>query len=1020
MNLIDLSIRRPVFAWVLMFAMIVFGAISMNRMATSQLPDIDFPIINVSVNYDGAAPEVVESELIDPIEARLLAIEGIKEMRSQANQGSGSVTLEFDINRNVDVALQEVQSALSQLRLPAGIDPPIISKKNPEEDPIVIISISGKADLKDMLAWSDRYLLDQLRFLPGVGEVSVGGFSDRNLRVWLDPKKLDKFELTITDVINALNAQHVESAAGQFTEKLRELRVRWLGEASNIEEVKKIRILKRGGDRVVGRKIYIGDVADVQDGLSDIRRIARVNGQEAIGIQIRKQRGTNEVEVAKSVEKKLREIKGNFPKGYEYKVIVDYTRSTEATVDLTIEKLWVAACITIVICFLFLGSLQAAFNILFSIPTSIVGTFTIIYFAGFTLNLFTLLALTLSISIVVDDAIMLLENIVRHYRMGKDSITAASDGAKEVLPAAIAATMAVVAVFLPVVFMDGIIGKFFFQFGVTMCACVLLSLLEAVTITPMRAAALLSSEPKISKFEHYLDKLFDRFNARYRRMLELTLKWKWAVVISSVSFFILSLFLVAKVRQEFVPLQDQDLIIMSAQTKPGMSLDATSNAAIEIETILKKNQNVAGYLVSVGGGPGASTVNQMFVPIILKPRAEREMGHIQIMEILRAEFKSLKGVKITLRDNSARNLSSGRQNPIGINLRGPDLDILDAKSKELISRLEKENLGVDLDSNFRKGIPELILKPNREAMAERGVTVADVGNILTAGIGSVRQGRFTFDGKRYDIRFKILDEAIKTAEDFKHLYVRNNAGLLVPMSEIVTITEGKAIQGISRVNRQRAISVFGNLAPGQSQSRVLDRAKAIATEILPPGYSYALEGASAGFASSFASLSSALSIGILVAFLILAVQFNSFVHPWAVLIALPFSVTGALVSLWLFGASVNLFSFIGLIVLMGISKKNSIMLVEFTNQVREKTKKSVKESLLEACPVRLRPILMTSAATVAAAAPLIIGHGIGAETRLPMGLSIIGGTIVSTLLTLFVVPALYLILSPLESKPKKL
>ena len=1019
MNLIDLSIRRPVFAWVLMFALIVFGAISVNRMGISQLPDVDFPIINVSFNYDGAAPEVVESELIDPIEERLLAIEGITDMRSQAKQGSGSVTLEFDINRNVDVALQEVQSALSQLRLPAGIDPPIIKKQNPEEDPIVIISISGKAELKDLLAWSDSYLLDQLRFLPGVGEVSVGGFSDRNLRIWIDTKKINQYELTITDVVNALKAQHVESAAGQFTEKLRELRVRWLGEASTIDEVKNIRILKRGNDRVFGKQLVIGDVATIEDGLSDIRRIARVDGRPAIGIQIRKQRGTNEVEVAKMVREKLNEIKGNFPKGYEYQVIVDYTQSTKATVDLTIEKLWVAAIITIIICFLFLGSFQAALNILFSIPTSIVGTFTIIYFAGFTLNLFTLLALTLSISIVVDDAIMLLENIVRHYRMGKDSMTAASDGAKEVLPAAIAATLAVVAVFLPVVFMDGIIGKFFFQFGVTMCACVLLSLLEAVTITPMRAAALLSSEPKVSRFEHYLDESFEKVGDRYRKMLATTLKWKYSVVLSSVAFFVLSLFLIAKVRQEFVPLQDQNLIIMSAQAKPGTSLNATSDEAMKIEEILKKNPNVMSYLISIGAGGGASTVNQMFVPIILQPREKRSLGHIEIMEILRKEFKQLKGLKITLRDNSARNLSSGRQNAIGINLRGPDLDILDNKAKELMQRLESEKLGVDMDSDFRKGIPELILKPNRLAMAERGVTVEQVGEILSSGIGSVREGRFTMDGKRYDIRFKIKDEQIQSAEDFKHLYVRNNVGNLVPMSEMVTISEGKAIQGISRVNRQRAISVYGNLAPGQSQSKVLDRAKIIAKEILPPGYSFALEGASAGFASSFKSLSSALAVGILVAFLILAVQFNSFVHPFAVLVALPFSISGALVSLWLFGASVNLFSFIGLIVLMGISKKNSIMLVEFSNQVREHTKKPVAEALLEACPVRLRPILMTSAATVAAATPLIIGHGMGAETRLPMGLSIIGGTIVSTILTLFVVPALYLILSPLESKPKK-
>lgn len=1018
MNLIDLSIKRPVFAWVLMFSLIVFGAICVNRMGISALPDVDFPIINVSITYEGAAPEVVESELIDPIEQRLLTIEGIKEMRSSARQGAGSVTLEFDINRNVDVALQEVQSALSQLRLPQGIDPAVVRKQNPEEDPILIISVYGDENLKEMLAWADNYLLDQIRFLPGVGEVSVGGASERNLRIWLDTKKLEQFELTIADVITALNSQHVESAAGQFTEGKRELRVRWLGEAAAIDEVKNIRILRRGGERIFNRNIYIKDVATVEDGLSDVRRIARVEGKEAIGILVKKQRGTNEVVVADAVLKKFEEIKGNFPKGYNYRVNVDYTKSTEATVGLTVEKLWVAALITIVICFLFLGSFQAALNILFSIPTSIVGTFTILYFSGFTLNLFTLLALTLSISIVVDDAIMLLENIVRHYRMGKDSKTAASEGSKEVLPAAIAATLAVVAVFLPVVFMDGIIGKFFFQFGVTMCACVLISLLEAMTITPMRAAALLSKEPEISKFEHYLDELFHKFGEKYKNILAVTLKWKYAIVIGSVVFFVVSLLLISKVRQEFVPLQDQSLIIMQGQTPPGTSLEITSQKAAELEAIIRKNENVEGMFVSVGGFGGGSNPSQVFMPITLKPKDQRKMGHLQVMDQLREEFKQVKGIRATLRDNSARNLSSGRQNPIGINLRGPDLKVLEEKSKELIKRLEDEKLGIDMDSDYRTGIPELILKPNRQAMSDRGVSVDQVGAILAAGVGGTRQGKYTFDGKRYDIRFKIKDEQIRSAEDFKHLYVRNTGGNLIPFFELVTIEESNAIQGISRVNRQRAISIYGNLAPGQSQSKVLERAKEISNEILPPGYSFALEGASAGFSSAFSSLYYALMIGILVAYLILAVQFDSFIHPISVLVALPFSVTGALIALWMFDVSLNLFSFIGLIVLMGIAKKNSIMLVEFTNQVRnghmDNRHETPINALLIACPVRLRPIIMTSVATVAAATPLILGSGIGIETRVPMGLSIIGGTIISTILTLFVVPALYLILTPLE------
>ncbi|QDK43979.1 AcrB/AcrD/AcrF family protein [Bdellovibrio sp. ZAP7] len=1014
MGLIDLSIRRPVFAWVIMFALIVFGAICGNRMGISQLPDVDFPIVSVSVSYEGAAPEVVEAELVDPIEERLLAIEGIKEMRSSARQGAGTVTLEFDINRNVDVVLQEVQTALSQLRLPQGVDPAVVRKQNPEEDPIMIISVYGDASLKEMLNWTNNYLLDQLRFLPGIGEVSIGGFSERNLRIWLDVTKLEANYLTVNDVVAALASQHLESAAGQFTEKDRELRVRWLGEASNVKEVGDIQILNRGGQRIQDRSIFIRDVARVEDGLSDVRRLARFEGHQAVAMQVRKQRGTNEVQVADAVLKKLAEIKDSFPKGYNYRVNVDYTRSTEATVHLTLEKLWVAALITIVICFLFLGSIPAAINILFSIPTSIVGTFTILYFSGFTLNLFTLLALTLSISIVVDDAIMLLENIIRHYRMGKGSAKAASDGSKEVLPAAIAATLAVVAVFLPVVFMDGIIGKFFFQFGITMSAAVLLSLLEAVTITPMRAAAFLSSEPKVSKLEHYLDVVFENFSHAYQRVLKITLNWKYTVVIVSFIFFAISMFLITKVRQEFVPAQDQNFIVINAQAAPGTSLQTTSDMTKMLEEILRKNPNVQGFVTSIGGGGGSSNVNQAFIPVTLIPRADRKVNHVQVMNELRKEFKSVKGMRISMRDVSARNLSSGRQNPLAINLRGADLKILQDKSVELMERLEKENLAVDLDSDFRSGIPELILTPNRKAMADRGVSIETVGQLLQAGIGGLRQGRYTADGRRYDVRFKINENQIQKPSDFKRLYVRNNFGNLIPMSQLVNIKEEGAIQSISRVNRQRAISVFGNLAPGQSQAAVLARTATIAKEILPPGYSYALEGASAGFAQSFQSLYSALAIGILVAYLILAVQFNSFIHPIAVLVALPFSVSGALMALWSFDVSLNLFSFIGLIVLMGIAKKNSILLVEFTNQVRKHNKESIAAAILEACPVRLRPILMTSVATIAAAAPLIIGTGIGSETRLPMGLAIIGGTIVSTLLTLFVVPALYLMLTPLE------
>lgn len=1002
-----------------MFSLIVFGAISLNRLGVSQMPDVDFPILSISVTYEGAAPEIVESELIDPLEERLLAIEGIKEMRSSSQQGSGRINLEFDITRNIDVALQEAQSAISQYRFPPGVDPPVIRKQNPEEDPIMYVSIYGEAPLRDMLDWTQNYLLDQLQFLPGIGEVGVGGFSERNLRIWIDPRKLEQNFLSISDVIDALKTQHIESAAGQFSEGKRELRVRWLGEASQIQEVENIRILSRGGQIIHNVPLRIKDVARVEDGLSDIRRIARFNGKQAVAIQIRKQRGTNEIDVANAVQKKLKELKDRFPPGYGYQVNIDFTRSTKSTVDLTKEKLWVAALITILVCFLFLGSIPAAVNILFSIPTSIVGTFLIVYFSHFTLNLFTLLALTLAISIVVDDAIMLLENIVRHYRMGKGSAKAASDGSKEVLPAAAAATLAVIAVFLPVIFMGGVIGKFFFQFGVTMSSAVLLSLLEAVTITPMRAAAFLSSEPKVGRFEQWLDHKFEGFAHSYQNILRKTIQHRWRVLLASTAFFIISLILITRVRQEFVPAQDQNFIIVTGVTTPGSSLESTDTTAKQMEEIVKTIPEVDSFISSVGAGGASSQVNSIFMPLALKPKETRKRTHTQVMDELRKKMKSLKDVRISMRDISARNLSSGRANPLAINIRGSDLVVLNEKSQELIKRLEAENLAVDLDTDYRTGIPELVIAPNREQMALKGVSVQNVGTALAAAVGGLRQGRYTNKGERYDIRFKIEDSLIHSASDIGKLYVRNIAGNLIRIDSVAEIRESQAAQSISRVNRQRSISIFGNLAAGQSQAKVLDRAQAIAKEILPQGYAVGLEGAAAGFSEAFGGLFSALMIGILVAYLILAIQFNSFIHPIAVLMSLPFSVTGALIALWLFGASLNLFSFIGLIVLMGIAKKNAILLVEFTNQIRKHEKLEPIEALIKACPVRLRPIIMTSVATVAAATPLIIGNSIGSETRLPMGLSIVGGTIVSTILTLFVVPSIYLVLTRFESKKKE-
>jgi len=1034
MNLIDLSIKRPVFAWILMSALIIFGAISLSRLGVSQLPDVDFPILDVSVNFDGASPELIETEILDPIEQRLLNIEGVKEMKSVARQGAGNVRLEFNINRNIDVALQEVQSNLSQLVLPSEVDPPVIRKKNPEEDPIMILGISSDQSLRETLRWIENFYLDKIRFVPNIGEVSIAGFSARNLRVWIDPNKLKKHELTIVDVLEAIATQHRESAAGQFVAKDKELRVRWLGELISPEQFSEIRILKRGGQIVQPETaLKIKDVARVEDGLSDIRRLARIDGKEAVFISIKKQRGTNEVVLSENVRKKMDELKANLPAGFQTQVNIDFTLPTKATVNSTLEKLIVAGFITIFVCFLFLGSLNSAINILFSIPTSILGTFIILYFSGMTLNLFTLLALTLSISIVVDDAIMLLENIVRHYRMGKNAQKAASDGSKEILPSAIAASLSVVAIFLPVIFMDGIYGKFFFQFGIAMSAAILLSLLEAVTITPMRAAAFLSGNPKVTKLELKLDALSEKVAHFYQRILKFTLSWSKTVVFLSILFFVGSLQLIKLVKKELLPQQDQNIILLSATTPPGNSLDATYNKSLEIEEVIKDDPNLEGYIVSVGSGGLSTAVNNITIPMYLKPKEKRKITHIQLMDKFRQKFKDIKGARIQMRDISARGITSGRFFPIAFNLRGPDLNVLKDKSEELMKRLADEKLSVDLDTDFKLGLPELLVQPKPFGeLYNLGLTKDSVSKTLNAALGGIRQGRFTSDGRRYDIRIKIPEEFVTSEKDISKLEVRNSFGNLIPLDRAVNMETKGALQTITRINRQRIISVYGGLGQGLSQSAVLDKVKVYAKEALPAGYDFALEGAASGLEDAFKSLTNAMLIGIIVAYMILAIQFNSFIHPIVILIALPFSITGAFFGLWSFGISLNLFSFIGIIVLMGIAKKNSILLVEFTNQIRErlfkkkndehlsfKNRSLIKDALLEACPIRLRPIIMTSVATVLAALPLVIGNSMGSETRMPMGLTIIGGTIVSTVFTLIVVPSLYLMMSRLE-KDKKL
>ncbi len=1008
MTLADLSIKRPVFAWMLMIGIILFGLICYQRLGVSYMPDIDYPTLSISVVWPGAAPEVLESELVDPIERRVVAVEGVREVRSSVGEGSANIALDFDIDRNIDSALQEVQADVQQVRLPIDVTPPVIYKHNLEDDPIIRVVVYGDQPLREMADYVDKYLQTSLQTVEGVGDVGIGGFGSRQLRIWIDNDKLKKWQLTVLDVEQAIQNQHQEAPGGYLENSRNEINVRTMGEGMTAAQVGDELILTRGGSSIYDSHIHIRDVARVVDDLSDQRSIVRADDQPAVVVNIKKERGFNEVQVADNVLAKVASLTGALPKGMKAQVVVDYTRFTRQAIAQTLHELLMAGLLTSVICFLFLGTWSSALNVLIAIPTSVIGAFMALYFLHFTLNLFTLLALALAIGIVVDDAIMVLENIVRHFDMGKNRKKAARDGAREITFAAIAATLAVVAIFIPVAFMEGVIGRFFFQFSVTMTVAVLFSLLESITLTPMRCSKMLSRANKTGFLTRHSDQLFRKLTGAYRSALDWALDRRLLVLTGSTALFALSLFAVSFLRQEFVPPQDQNFFHIGIEAPMGTSIYAMDQRVRVVEQYIRSHPEVAHEVSSTGDGSRANIGN---FDVVLVDKSKRKISQADMILQFRQDLTAMPELKdmvhIWFGDLSGRGLSSGQPSPIAFNIRGTDYDKLSSIVDQVVNQLNATGLVTDLNTNYRSGMPEAQITPDRVAAGERGVSVDAIAQTVNVAIGGMQDGKFTSGGHRYDVNMRLQGLERGLPSDIQKLDVRNEYGELIPLSDVTKIQVRPTLQTVARIDRQRAISVTGNLAPGASQAAVLALAEKIARPLLPPGYDFFLEGGASGYKGAFNSLWFALILGIAVAYMILATQFDSFLQPISVLLALPFSLTGALLALWATNESLNMFSMIGIILLMGIAKKNSILLVEFTNHVRTEDKRPLRAALLDACPIRLRPILMTSLATISSAIPSALGFGPGSETRMPMATAVIGGIFVSTCFTLFVVPCAY-------------
>jgi HAE1 family hydrophobic/amphiphilic exporter-1 len=1006
-----------------MSALIVFGGIAFSRLGVSQLPDVDFPVISVSLRLPGAAPEIMETDVVDVVEGALATVQGVKSISSSSRIGSASVSLEFSLGRNINQAQQDVESKLRGIArdLPNDLDPIEISKTNPEDSPIIMLSISSESlPRPKLMAYVRDVLKAKFATVEGVGDIDLMGFAEPNLRVWISEEALRQYALTVDDVISTIAREHADMPAGVVDNRKKEFNVRLLGEAVSVEEFKNLIITSRGGQPNY-RPIRLGQVARIEEGLEDIRRIGRSMGRPAVGLGIIKQRGSNEVQVARAVKARLAELQPSLPKGIQAIVNVDNTQFTERAVEDMNFTLVLSAIFTALVCWLFLGNWSSTLNVLLAIPTSVIGTFLVLYFTGFTLNTFTLLALSLVIGIVVDDAIMMLENIMRHRERGEERVHAALVGAREITFAATATSLAIIAIFLPVAFMRGVMGRFFFQFGVTISVAVLLSLLEALTLTPMRCSQFLEVQPRRTRIGHAIEAALAAARALYGRYLAKALARRGWVLAAALLFFGLSLLTFFALPKEFLPVEDQSRFVIRLQMPVGTALSQSAERFIAAEQFLLRRDEVERVYLNVGGGRGANTG---FLYVTLKPRGRRgadpglgrERSQAEFMELCREELKKLPGVKAIPQDLAQRAFSASRGFPIEFNLLGPDWETL-AKSKDAMqSAMEESGLMTDVDSDYKTGMPELRVLPDRNQATARGVSMLAIGNCLNAMIGGVVAGTYTRAGHRYDIRIKMEEDGRGPAERINRLQVRNNRGELIPLSGVVRLEEQKTMQSITRKDRERAITLFANIAPGASQQAALEAIAQAAKNLLPEEYRVVFSGSARTFQESFGDLFLAMFLGVLVAYMILASQFNSYLDPLTILLALPFSVSGAFLGLWLTHQSLNIYSLIGLVLLLGLVKKNAILLVDFTNQVRLRGESNVHAALLEACPIRLRPILMTSLAIIAGALPVALAIGPGAESRVPMAVAVIGGVLVSTLLTLFVVPCVYSLLAKFESR----
>jgi HAE1 family hydrophobic/amphiphilic exporter-1 len=1000
-----LCVRRPVFASVLIIALVVVGGVGYTRLGVDRYPKIDFPTIAVITRLPGAAPEEVETEITDKIEESINTIAGIDDLQSVSAEGISQIFVTFILEKNVDVAAQEVRDKVNRVLadLPRDIDQPIVEKLDPDATPVLSVALSGSRSLRETTEFADKVLRRQLESVNGVGQATILGGRSRRINVRLDTERLKAYGLTAVDVRFALQTQNVKMPGGTLKAGANEATVRIYGRVANAKEFEAIFITQRNG-----LPVRIGDVATVEDSEEDAESAASKDGVPTVILSIRKQSGTNTVEVIDAIKGRLAEIAPQLPAGYTTEIVRDQAQFIKAAVDTVQEHLVLGGFLAALVVLLFLGNLRSTLIAAIAIPTSIISTFALMYAMGFTLNVLTLLALTLAVGIVIDDAIVVLENIFRFIEEKHVApFQAAIDATKEIGLAVLATTLSLVAVFLPVAFMGGIVGRFMNSFGLTMAFAILVSLLVSFSLTPMLSARLLKrkEEKKEDSKSRGFYAVIDR---TYMAMLKWSMARRWVIVLVCFLSLLTVPILFKVVPKNFLPYDDESQFEVNFRAPEGTSLEATALIGNRISNEVKALGGVAYTLLTVGADD-AKTPNLGSVYVKLVDADKREDAQTTVMDRVRKQIlPHFADAKLRSDVSYVNAFSSGQKNAeIMFVVNGPDLTRLADISDALMKRLSQVPGIVDVDSSLIFGKPELGVTVARSKASDLGVSVADVAETLRVLVGGEKVSAFDDGGEQYDVylRARPLDRADEVS--LRRFNVPSNRLGAVPLEDVTSFHAGTGPSEIKRLNRRRQVTILANMNPGFSSQVAIDLLSREAKAMnLDPSYTYRFIGRSKEQGRAAQNFLLAFALSFIFMYLILAAQFESWLHPITILLALPLTVPFALVSILVAGQSVNIFTSLGILVLFGVVKKNSILQVEFANQLRERGMERDAAVIL-ASRERLRPILMTTLAFVAGMLPLLVSSGPGAGTNRAIGSVIVGGQTLALLLTLLATPVAY-------------